>query len=120
MANVEARIKAKGKQYEINVNLEEALKLKQGKGDITAALLSNNIFYDLKKGNIAAAKDLMDAFGTTDIYEIAKKIIISGEVQKTQEFRDTEKEIKMKRVIDLLLRNASDQKKRVNFRQTFQ
>ena len=79
MANVEARIKAKGKQYEISVDLEAALKLKAGKGDVMSALQSNQIYYDIKKGNIASSKDLMEAFGTADVYEIAKKIILSGE-----------------------------------------
>ncbi len=109
MVNVTARIKAKGKHYEIDVDLDAALKLKAGKGDIMSALQSPQIFYDLKKGNIAAQKDLMDAFGTSDINEIAKKIIISGEVQKTQEFRDEEREKKIKAVVNLILRNATDQ-----------
>jgi len=53
--------------------------------------------------------DLQDAFGTTDLYEIAKKIITKGEVQKTQEFRDAEKEKKIKQVINLVLRNSVNQ-----------
>ncbi len=109
MASVTARMKVKGKHYEIDVNLDEALKLKAGKGNIFSALLSNQIFYDLKKGNIASQKDLMDAFGTSEINEIAKKIIISGEVQKTQEFRDEEKEKKIKQVVMLIVKNATDQ-----------
>jgi len=109
MPNVEARIKAKGKQYEIMVDLDAALKLKAGKGDIMSALQSPQIFYDIKKGNIASQKELLDAFGTSDIYEIAKKIILSGEVQKTQEFRDEEREKKIKAVVNLIMRNATDQ-----------
>ena len=109
MAKVEARIKIKGKHYEIHVDLDEALKLKAGAGNIMSALDSPNIFYDLRKGTIASQSDLKEAFGTTDVYEIAKKIIISGEVQKTQEFREEEKEKKIRQVINLLLKNAVDQ-----------
>jgi ribosome maturation protein SDO1 len=109
MAVVVARIKVKGKQYEIHVNLDEALKVKAGKGDVMAALDSPNVFYDLNKGNLASKADLMDAFGTDNIYEISKKIITSGEVQKTQEFRDSERENKIKQVVDLIIRNAVDQ-----------
>ncbi len=109
MANVEARIKAKGKQYEISVDLDAALKFKTGKGDIMSALQSNQIYYDIKKGNIASSKDLMDAFGTVDAYEIAKKIILSGEVQKNQEFRDEERDKKIRQVVALIIKNASDQ-----------
>ncbi len=67
------------------------------------------IFTDVKKGNIASKSDLMSAFNTSEVYEIAKRIIISGEVQKTQEFRESEKEKKVKQVISLLSRNAVDQ-----------
>ena len=109
MAAVTARMKVKGKHYEIHVNLEEALKVKQGKGDIMSALDSPNIFNDMKQGTLASKADLIDAFGTDDVYAIAKKIITSGEVQKTQEFRDTEKENKIKQIINLILKNAVDQ-----------
>lgn len=109
MAKVVARIKAKGKHYEIHVDLDEALKIKSGKGDILSALDSRNIFYDISSGKLASSADLADAFGTTDLYEIARKIIISGEVQKTQEFRDAEKEARIKQVVQLILKNAVDQ-----------
>jgi len=109
MTNVEARVRIKGKHYEINVDLDEALKIKNAQGDITTALQSPNIFYDLKKGTVASHSDLKDAFGTTDIYEVAKKIIQTGEVQKTQEYRDEEREKKVKQVIALIVKNATDQ-----------
>jgi ribosome maturation protein SDO1 len=109
MAKVTARIKAKGKQYEIHVDLDEALKVKEGRGDIISALDSPSIYYDIRKGTLASQSDLQDAFNTTDIYEISKKIITSGEIQKTQEFRDQEREKKIKQVIDLVLRSATDQ-----------
>ncbi len=109
MPKVTARIKVKGNQYEISVNLEEALKVKAGKGDILAAMDTPSIYTDIKKGHVAPQKDLLDAFGTADVYEIARKIITTGEVQKTQEFRDTERENRIKQVIALLLKNAVDQ-----------
>lgn len=109
MPVVEARIKMQGKHFEISVDLDEALKVKVGKGDIVSALQSRNIFYDIKKGTIASQKDLQEAFSTSDVIEIARQIITKGEVQKTQEFRDEEKEKKIKQVLNLILRNATDQ-----------
>ncbi|MBS3071779.1 ribosome assembly factor SBDS [Candidatus Pacearchaeota archaeon] len=109
MPSVTARIKVKGKHYEIQVNLDEALKVREGKGDIMAALESNAVFYDLNKGSHVSTSDLMEAFGTTDFRQIATRIIQKGEVQKTQEFRDAEKEAKIKQVINLIIRNAVDQ-----------
>ena len=96
MAAVEARIKLNGKHFEISVDLDEALKVKDGKGNVGSALLSNNIFYDLKKGTVVSKMDLESAFNTTDIYEVAKTIMTKGEVQKTQEFRSEERENKIK------------------------
>ena len=109
MSDVTARIKIKGKHYEIMVNLDQALKFKAGKGDIMSALDCNAIFYDLKKGTKVSSSDLTDAFGTTDFYEAAKQIILKGEIQKNQEFRDEEREKRIKQVIDLILRTAVDQ-----------
>ena len=109
MPKVVARIKAKGKQYEIHVDLDEALKVKQGKGDIISAIDSDFVYYDLNKGAKASQKDLIEAFGTSEIFEIAKQIIVKGEVQKTQEFRDEEKDARIKQIINLVLRNAVDQ-----------
>ena len=109
MPNVTARTKVKGKHFEVHVDLDEALKVKAGKGDILSALDTPSVYTDIKKGHVAPQKDLIDAFGTSDVYEIAKKIIMTGEVQKTQEFRDAERENRIKQVINLLLKNAVDQ-----------
>lgn len=109
MAQVTARIKVKGKHFEILVDLDEALKFKAGKGNLNSALVTPNIFSDLKKGLHVSKAELIEAFGTEDVNTIATKIITSGEVQKTQEFRDTEKENKIKQVITLIIRNAVDQ-----------
>ena len=59
--------------------------------------------------HLASQGDLKDAFGTTDIYEVAKQIIQKGEVQKTQEYRDEEREKKIKQIINLIVKNATDQ-----------
>jgi ribosome maturation protein SDO1 len=109
MATVEARIKVKGKQFEISVDLDEALKVKAGKGNVSAALNSPAIYTDAKKGLAASKAELNYAFDTDDIYAIAEMIMKKGEVQKNQEFRDAEREKKVKQVIDLVLRNSVDQ-----------
>ncbi len=108
MPKVVARIKLKGKQYEIHVDLDGALKVRAGKGDIISALDSDKIYYDIAKGNVASSNDLKNAFGTTELYEIAKQIMLKGEIQKTQEFRIEEKEAKIKQVVSLIMRNAVD------------
>lgn len=108
-AKVTARLKVKSTMYEIHVDLDEALKVKTGKGDIMTAIDVPKIYIDIKKGQQASQDQLMQAFGTTDAYQIAQQIITKGEVQKTQEFRDAERDAKVKQVIHLILKNASDQ-----------
>ncbi|NCN99070.1 ribosome assembly factor SBDS [Candidatus Pacearchaeota archaeon CG10_big_fil_rev_8_21_14_0_10_35_219] len=109
MAIVEAKKRIGSKVYEVSVEFDEAMKVKKGEGDIASALNSPNVFYDAKKGLKASNEDLKDDFGTDDVYEVAKKIIKEGELQKPQEFRDAEREKRVKQVVDLILRNAVDQ-----------
>jgi len=105
MTQTVARIKAKGKPFEIVVDLDEALKFKKGESD-WLEIGGDRIFTDTKKGNVASSKDLEECFGTTDVSEIGKKIVKSGEILTTQEFRDAEHEKKIKQVVDFLSRNA--------------
>ncbi len=109
MANVEARIKVNGKQFEISVNLDEALKVRMGKGNIMAALNSQAVYTDLRKGMKASTAELDAAFDTADVYAIAERIMKKGEIQKDQDFRDAEREKRIKQVVDLIIRNAVDQ-----------
>ncbi|MBM3233177.1 ribosome assembly factor SBDS [Candidatus Pacearchaeota archaeon] len=109
VAQVTARIKVNKNHYEILVDLDEALKVRAGKGNVSQALVTPNIFHDMKKGLHAGKAGLIESFGTDDVYQIAQKIIVSGEVQKNQEYRDAERDIKIKQIVNLLLKNSIDQ-----------
>ncbi|MFA5019616.1 MAG: ribosome assembly factor SBDS [Candidatus Pacearchaeota archaeon] len=108
MSNI-ARIKAKGKHYEILVDVDKALTFKKtGKGDISGVLEFDEVFTDSKKGERAGEKELKEAFGTTDVNIIAQKIIKDGEIQISTEYREKQREGKFKQVVDFLVRNAID------------
>lgn len=109
MVIVVAKHKVKGKMFEVSVEFDEALKVQRGAGDITKALNVAQIFYNAKEGSVASQKDLMEAFQTSDLYPIATTIIQRGELQRPQEFRDAERENRIKQVVALLVRNAVDQ-----------
>lgn len=109
MVVVVAKYKVKNKTFEVSVEFDEALKVQKGTGDITRALNAANIFYNAKEGSIASQKDLMEAFQSSELYAIATMIIQKGELQKPQEFRDAERENRIKQVVALLMRNAVDQ-----------
>ena len=109
MASTLARLKRAGKHFEIKKDLEDALKFKKGETDFLE-VEGDMIFTDSKKGERASNQVLDLAFETTDITEIAKKIVKNGEVQTTQDHRDAEQEKKFKQIVDFLATNGIDPK----------
>lgn len=107
MVNTTARIKKTGKNFEIIVDLDNALKFKKGLLKFIEAE-GDRIFTDSKRGLTASNSDLTAAFGTDDINTIAQKIVKDGEVLVTQEHRDEEKDKKIKQVVDLIVRSCTD------------
>ena len=91
--------------FEIIVDMDDALKFKKGETDNIEAE-GDWIFSDSKRGDKAASDDLKKAFGTEDVNEIAKKIVKDGEVLVTQEYRDEEHEKKVKQIVDFLAMNS--------------
>jgi|SRR3989344_363346 len=109
MTSTLARIKKAGKHFEIMVDTDNALKVKKGLSNFVEAE-GDRIFTDVKKGNAAPSADLMAAFGTTDVAQIAVMIVKGGEVQVNQEHRDAEYDKKIKQVVDFLVTNAIEPK----------
>ena len=93
------------------VHADKAQQLKKtGKGNIMDIIEVPTIFTDIKKGFKASNKDLEDFFGTIDVYEIAAKIIQSGEIQMPASSKEREREIKKRQIIDWLASSCSDAK----------
>jgi len=105
MTRTTARIKQTGKNFEIFVELEDAMKFRKGMSTFIESE-DGRVYNDIKKGNVAPEKDLVAAFGTADVFEIAKKIVKDGEVLLTQDYRDEEREKKIKQVVDFLATNT--------------
>ena len=109
MADVIARIKMNGKNFEILVDVDKALGFrKTGAGAVGEILAIDAIFSDSKKGMHSSEKDLMDAFKTKDINAISEKIIKQGEIQLPTEFKEKQREGKIKQVIEFIVKNAVD------------
>jgi len=106
MAQTTARIKKDGKHFEILVDLDEALKVRKGEGNIGAAVLTDAIFHNLKSGEHVSDSDLEKNFGTTDVTAVAEKIIKGGEVVRTAESVKGEHDAKYKQVVEFLVKNA--------------
>jgi len=105
-----ARYKFKNLNFEILVDCDKALEFREGKATLDDALVTNDIFSDVKQGEHAKEADLKAAFKTSDYRQISEQIIKHGEIQLTQEHRDKMREEIRKRVVNLIHRNAIDSK----------
>ena len=104
---VVAKLVKDGHKFEILVDCELAIKVKRGeKVNMRDVLAVDNIFKDAKKGEIAA--NLHEIFKTENIEDIAKEIILKGEVPLTTEYKHKLIEEKRKRIISLISQNALD------------
>ncbi|MFH1439718.1 MAG: ribosome assembly factor SBDS [Candidatus Woesearchaeota archaeon] len=115
MVNVDkaviAKLKKEGRTFEVLVDCDGAMALKNGKNvSMKDVLAADKIFSDSKKGLVVSESTLSSLFGTSDHDEIAKIIINDGEVQLTADYRTKLKEQKKKRIIAQIHRNGIDPK----------
>jgi len=104
-----ARLRKGGMEFEILVDPYLARDLKEGKEVNFEELLAvDEVFKDARKGERASAEELQKVFGTSNVKEVARKIIEEGEVQITAEQRREMLEAKKKQVITFISRNAID------------
>jgi ribosome maturation protein SDO1 len=98
-----ARFSKDGKEFEVLVDPEKALKFRQGAPlDMESVLAVRDIFTDAKKGDRAPTTDLEEAFGTADPLKIAEKIVKDGQVQLTTEQRRKLVEEKKRQIADII------------------
>lgn len=106
-----ARIKAHGQNFEILVDCNNALALKEGRDvDMRDILAAMQVFSDAKKGLAASEHAMQQIFGTSDVDEVARQIIQKGEIQLTQDYRENLREEKRKQIITIIHRNGVDPK----------
>ena len=103
-----ARIKTRGKNFEIVIDPDNAVKFRHGKANIRDALKSENIFKDAIKGELTSENDMKNIFKTTDTLKIAEKIIKDGSIQVSDEYRDKLRSEKLKVITEILIKNAAD------------
>ena len=104
---VVAKLKIGANVFEILVDCEKALELRKGKSiDLDDILVTYDIFKDVKNGEHAS--DLLKFFKTENKKEIAKRIIMEGEVQLTTEYKKKLRDEKKKQIINNIYRNAVD------------
>ena len=72
MVQTTARVKKGAKHFEVLVDLDEALKVRKGEGNINAAVLTDAVFHNLKSGEHAGVGEMEDAFGSSDLMVVAE------------------------------------------------
>jgi|FLOH01.1.fsa_nt_gi ribosome maturation protein SDO1 len=104
-----ARLKTHGIIFEIVVDPDLAVEFKSGKKiEIQEVLNAEEIFSDANKGLHASETDMNAIFKSTNVLEVAKKILEEGEIQLTAEYREQLRAEKKKRIIDIIHRNGID------------
>jgi ribosome maturation protein SDO1 len=104
---VVARIESHGERYEILVDPDLAAKIRQGEEvDIEDAVAALYIFENASQAEKTSDESLKKVFGTTLFEEIARKIILKGEIHLTAEQRRNMIAEKRRQVIFFIARNA--------------
>lgn len=113
MVNVDkahtAKFKSHGLNFEILIDSDSAIAFKSGKlADISDVLAVEKIFTDSKKGLEVSPNSLKQVFGTDDVLEAAKQIVMKGEFALSAEYKDKLRESKKKQIINMIHVNAVD------------
>lgn len=102
-----ARLDSHGETFEVLIDPDVARILREGEDvELSEYMAIEDIFRDAKKGDRASAEKMEEVFGTTNVIEVAKEIILKGEVQLTTEQRKEMQEAKRKRIVAEISRNA--------------
>lgn len=108
---VVARLEKGGDHFEILVDPEIALHFREQKGaiklDLDDLLAVEGIFVGAARdGAKASTEEMMKAFGTTDVPDAVKQILIKGDLQLTTDQRRKMVERKKRLIIEHIARNA--------------
>ncbi len=104
---ITARLESHGETFEILLDPKVFDLVRQGKQfDIVDYMAVEDVFKNASKGTRPAEDKVKEAFGTTDVPEIARRIVDKGELQITAEQRKEMMEAKMNQVIAYIAANA--------------
>lgn len=104
-----ARLNFKGEKFEILVDPEIAWEIKRGKNlNIEDALAYPEVYKNARASEVAPKELLQKIFGTTDINQIALKIIKEGEFELTTEQRRKMIQQKKQEIANLISKRAID------------
>ncbi|MCQ2056029.1 MAG: ribosome assembly factor SBDS [archaeon] len=99
-SSVIARLESNGGMFEILLDPSVVDVVGRVEGsDLLSYLVVDTVFKDASKGIRSAEKEMVDAFGTTDITEVVSRIVVSGKIQLTTKQRREMLEAKRRKVV---------------------
>ena len=102
-----ARLKKGNLHFEILVDSNKASEFKKGKQyQMDEILAIAGVYHDARKGDTVPVADLQKNFGTVNMNDIAKKILMEGEMQLTTEQRRKMIEDLTNKVVDIIAKRA--------------
>ncbi|HSG83683.1 MAG: ribosome assembly factor SBDS [Nitrosopumilus sp.] len=105
------RYSFEGEKFEIMVKPDPALEYKMGKKkDLSAVLVSDEIYTDSGKGTRPSSEKLLKAFKTEDQTEIAEIIMQKGDLNLTTDQRRKMVEEKRKQIVTFIAKTYVDPK----------
>ncbi|MCI4361236.1 MAG: ribosome assembly factor SBDS [Thermoplasmata archaeon] len=104
---VVARWETQGSRFEVLVDPTAVQDIRDGKDvDLRDKLALDHVFKDAKKGDKISEEHLEKIFHTRSVVEIARQIILKGEVQITTEQRHQLQAAKHRQIVTSIARNA--------------
>lgn len=95
-----------GLNFEMVVDPDLAVKAKtqklDSKEDVLEILKAHQVFADAKKGIVASEDDINKAFNTQDVYKIALKMLVEGEIQLTSDYREKLRAEKKRKIVNII------------------
>jgi ribosome maturation protein SDO1 len=102
-----ARWESGGSRFEVLVDPDAVQAIKNGQTvDLSDKLALDQVFKDAKKGDKISEEHLEKTFHTRNLAEIARQIVVKGEVQVTTEQRHKLQAAKVRQIVTTIARNA--------------
>lgn len=106
---VTGRLESHGTKFEVLVDPDRAQAVHSDPEDNELEsndLAADKVFKDANKGKEAADENIEEVFGTTNVVEVANRIVAEGDIQLTTEQRREMKENKRRAIINYISRHA--------------
>jgi ribosome maturation protein SDO1 len=107
--SITAHMEISGERFEVMVDPDLALAYRLGqKKELNNVLTVEEVFKNFRKGERHTSSALQKAFGTTDVFAIAERIVKNGELALTTDQKRKMLEEKRKQIVAILMRECID------------